>query len=60
MEDASIIATNKLNNLVFNSGNNGGLPAFVNNFCQYVLDLEEVQMMNLIIWATGLFEWTTH
>ena len=41
MEDASIIATNKLNNLVFNSGTNGGLPAFVNNFCQYILDLEE-------------------
>ena len=25
-----------------------------------VLDPEEVQMMNQIIWATGLFAWTTH
>ena len=41
MEDASIIATNKLNNLVFTATSHGGLPTFVNKFCQYILDLEE-------------------
>ena len=41
LDDASIIATNKLNNLVFTSSSTGGLPTFVNNFRQYVLDLEE-------------------
>ena len=41
MEDASIIATNKLNSLVFTTSTKGGLPVFVNSFCQYVLDLEE-------------------
>ena len=32
MEDASIIATNKLNNLVFTTSSNGGLLLFVNSF----------------------------